>query len=211
MDTGKIRKQYLTATLSEPDLKDNPFGLFGEWLAKAIDSTIEDPTAMTLSTIGEDGFPQSRVVLLKSFDKKGFTFFTNYFSQKGRSIALNNRVALNFFWPLFERQVRVKGTAYKVGNAISDNYFDSRPKESRISVWASGQSCEITSREELEKKFEAFSDKFKNGQIPRPDYWGGYIVKPVSVEFWQGRENRLHDRFLYEKAGYRWTVKRLAP
>lgn len=211
MNIGHIRKEYRIGTLIREQLPENPFILFQEWLNKVIESGLEESTAMTLSTIGVDGFPQSRVVLLKSLNSDGFAFFTNYNSEKGKSIEFNNKVGLTFFWPQLQRQVRVKGIVSKVSKEISDEYFATRPVESQIGAWVSNQSEEIFSREELEELYRNFHEKLRESQIPRPKHWGGYKVNPISIEFWQGRENRLHDRFLYEKEKNGWNINRLAP
>lgn len=166
---------------------------------------------MSLSTFGTDGFPGSRIVLLKSFNEQGFIFFTNYDSEKGRAILLNSAVGLLFFWPQLERQVRVNGFAEKVSSDISENYYRSRPLASRIAAWASEQSREIPSRKALENRFKEMELKFKSQEPPLPPFWGGFRVIPKKIEFWQGRANRLHDRILYEKSNAIWVIKRLAP
>jgi pyridoxamine 5'-phosphate oxidase len=180
-------------------------------MQEVIDSGEKEPTAMTLSTIGTDGFPHSRIVLLKYVDEKGFIFFTNYNGEKAKAIELNNAAGLHFFWSKLERQVKILGYAEKISRELSADYFKSRPIESQISAWASNQSEEIPSREYLEKRFEKFSKKFMNQQIPLPPFWGGYRIVPQKMEFWQGRVNRLHDRILYEKTDDNWRIKRLAP
>ena len=211
MDIGYIRREYITGRLSRGELTPDPFDLLRLWLSEAVESGREDPNAMTLSTIGADGYPEARIVLLKSIEEGVLTFFTNYKSRKARDMEMNPKVSLTFYWPHFQRQVRIRGQVSKVPGVISDEYFFSRPRESRISTWASNQSEEITSRSELEENYLRYEKEFKGGEIPRPEYWGGYSVVPLSVEFWQGREKRLHDRFLYEKDGEGWSVKRLAP
>lgn len=210
MDIHSLRKEYKRAVLNRKSVDKNPFKQFETWLDEAVKSEIQDPTAMTVSTIDENGFPQSRIVLLKFLDENGFVFFTNYKSRKGRSIEKNPAVSLLFFWPELERQVRIDGFANKTSQELSEKYFHSRPLESRIGAWASEQSSEIPNRKYLEERFESFNKKFGLAP-PLPDFWGGYRVNPVKIEFWQGRENRLHDRIFYQKENETWTIKRLAP
>lgn len=211
MDPGLIRNEYKSEAIDQGRLPEHPLELFKEWLTAALESGENEPAAMVLSTVGADGSPESRVVLLKSLENGGFSFFTSYQSPKGISIEKNRNVSLVFFWPGMYRQVRVKGIAEKAPTHASDAYFASRPVESQISAWASAQSSWVESREELEEKYRAFKKKFGNNPVPRPKHWGGYFISPVSVEFWQGRERRLHDRFLYEKEKDSWTVRRLSP
>lgn len=210
MNINTLRKEYKRSALSIQTVKKNPVKQFETWLDEAVKSEILDPTAMTIATIDENGFPQSRIVLLKYIDESGFVFFTNYKSRKGKSIERNSSVSLLFFWPELERQVRIEGFAAKTSQEFSEKYFHSRPLESRIGAWASEQSNEIPNRKYLEERFESFKEKF-GFSPPLPDFWGGYNVSPVKIEFWQGRENRLHDRILYEKESENWTIKRLAP
>ncbi|WP_372772468.1 pyridoxamine 5'-phosphate oxidase [Mangrovibacterium sp.] len=206
-----IRKNYQKSELIEAKLPGEPIEFFQRWLNEAIQHEEEEPTAMTLST-AVNGEPDSRIVLLKGIDESGFVFFTNYLSTKGKQLNENGNVALNFFWPKLERQVRVKGFARKMDDDQSSDYFKSRPRDSQIGAWASPQSREISSREELDNNFEYYVKHFKKREINKPSNWGGYLVKAVEVEFWQGRPNRLHDRFRYflntENA---WEIKRLAP
>lgn len=204
-----IRKNYQHDFLNEDKLTAHPLNLFQQWLSEAINIE-EEPTAMTLSTV-VDGQPDSRIVLLKQVDEAGLVFFTNYNSNKGQQIATNDKVALNFFWPKLERQVRVKGQVEKLSEASSADYFKSRPRDSQLGAWASPQSKEIVSRDELDQNFSHYSKLFENKEIEKPAHWGGFIVKPHVVEFWQGRPNRLHDRFRYELESENWTIKRLAP
>ncbi|NQU85375.1 MAG: pyridoxamine 5'-phosphate oxidase [Mariniphaga sp.] len=211
MNIHSLRKEYLAGTLSEDQLQKDPLILFKKWFDEVLASEMNETNAMNLSTIGTDGYPETRIVLLKSIEPKGLSFFTNYNSRKAEAMDKNRNVSLTFFWPQFQRQVRIKGTVSKVQEKISDEYFATRPYESNLGAWASNQSEVIISREELENSFNYFKEKFKDGEIPRPPHWGGYIVKPISIEFWQGRENRLHDRFLYEKIKNNWKIKRLAP
>jgi pyridoxamine 5'-phosphate oxidase len=211
MKLGTIRNEYNLSGLTKKNMDSNPFSQFENWLKVALDSEEKEPTAMSLSTIGTDGYPQSRIVLLKHFNKNGFVFFTNYSSEKGKSIEKNPAVSLHFFWPLLERQIRISGKAEKTSQKISEKYFAERPLESQIAAWASEQSKEIPSREFLEKRFEAYRKSFEKNTPKLPSFWGGYNVVPHKFEFWQGRASRLHDRILYEKKGDAWLIKRLAP
>ncbi|WP_372948520.1 pyridoxamine 5'-phosphate oxidase [Mariniphaga sp.] len=211
MRLDTIRNEYNFSGLTKKNVDKNPFRQFESWLKEALDSNEKEPTAMSLSTFGTDGFPQSRIVLLKFFNENGFVFFTNYSSEKAKSIEKNPSVSLHFFWPLLERQIRISGKAEKTSLEISEKYFAERPLESRIAAWASEQSKEIPSREYLENRFEKYRKTFENNAPGLPSFWGGYKVVPQKFEFWQGRTNRLHDRILYEKEGEAWSIKRLAP
>jgi len=205
-----IRKEYQLFELAGKDLPNHPFDLFQIWLQDAIGNKQDEPTAMTLSTCA-DGYPDSRVVLLKELNREGFVFFTNYTSTKGRQIEGNNRVALNFFWSKIERQVRVKGVAEKLDEKQSVDYFHSRPRASQLGAWASEQSSEIMDRETLESRFSHFEKLFEGQEIEKPAQWGGFLVRPAQIEFWQGRSNRLHDRIRYVLQEDRWLTSRLAP
>ena len=207
MKLDSIRKDYQLAELSEENVDKNPFRQFGKWMKEALDAKINEPSAMSVSAIAEDGFPHSRMVLLKDFGEEGFIFFTNYNSLKGKSIAKNSAVSLLFFWPELERQIRIAGFAEKTNSEVSDRYFYSRPLNSQVAASVSEQSNVIHSREKLDQLFEAR----KHEPVSRPENWGGYFVKPVRFEFWQGRESRLHDRILFEKKGETWSISRLAP
>lgn len=212
-DLGKYRKNYKKSELSESEISDNPMELFQKWFyeTEAFGGDIE-PNAMTISTIGEDGFPKNRVVLLKKYTWEGFIFYTNYNSEKGRAIASNNLVCLSFFWHTMERQIVIKGNAEKIAANLSDGYFESRPDGSKLGAWASDQSEIVPNRQYLDDKLAAFEQTFKGKEIPRPDHWGGYIVKPQSIEFWQGRPNRMHDRIRYTlQENFDWKIDRLAP
>lgn len=211
MNIDKIRKEYTLHALDDSNLDSDPVSFFSKWLGDAIEINVSEPTAMTVSTIGTDGYPQSRIVLLKSFSAEGFSFFTNYLSQKGRSLEKNNRASLLFFWPELQRQVRITGNVSKVSQNISEEYFSTRPRGSQIGAWASEQSMVVPSREYLESKFRDFEIKFKGKEVPVPQNWGGYILKPVRIEFWQGRESRLHDRIVYDLGQSGWQISRLAP
>jgi pyridoxamine 5'-phosphate oxidase len=208
MKLDSIRKEYRYTALSQDSTDKNPFNQFEKWLKEALDAEINEPTAMGLSAIDVDGFPNSRIVLLKDFDENGFIFFTNYNSLKGKSIQQHPAVSLLFFWPELERQIRISGFAEKTDATVSNRYFQSRPANSQIAAAVSNQSEKIPSRDFLENHFE--TAKMIEPTI-RPEHWGGYLVKPVHFEFWQGRESRLHDRILYEKTGDLWTISRLAP
>jgi len=205
-----IRKNYEQLQLDEKDLTSHPFDLFQVWLADAIKNRQDEPTAMTLSTCA-DGQPDSRMVLLKELNQNGFVFFTNYNSTKGVQIEGNNQVALNFFWSRLERQVRIKGVSEKLDEEQSTDYFHSRPRESQLGAWASWQSSEIKDREELESRFSYYRDFFEGQDVKKPDHWGGYLIIPTQIEFWQGRANRLHDRIRYVLKEDQWLISRLAP
>ncbi len=211
MKLHSIRNEYKYAELSEISIAKSPFQQFEIWLNDALNSKVNEPTAMSVATCGTDGFPESRIVLLKDFDENGFTFFTNYISNKGASIAKNPAVSLHFFWPELERQIRISGYAEKTSDEISDRYFYSRPVSSQIAAISSTQSSKIPSREFLNTQFETNKEKARTENIIRPENWGGYVVTPVKFEFWQGRESRLHDRILYEKNNNNWLISRLAP
>jgi len=207
-----IRKEYKLRTLSEKDVHPDPFKQFDKWWQEAIHSNLEEVNAMTLATAAADGMPDGRIVLLKGFDESGFTFFTNYNSAKGHQLLENPRACLVFFWAVLERQVRISGLVRLAAAAISDEYFNSRPEGSRIGAWASPQSEVIESREWLEKNEEKLKTEGKADTLHRPPHWGGYVVKPTRMEFWQGRPSRLHDRILYTLGGNgKWTIERLAP
>lgn len=211
-DIASIRKEYAMQTLSEKDIEANPFLQFTKWWDEAIKSELEEINAMTLATASVNGIPSARIVLLKAATDEGFIFFTNYNSNKGLDLAQNPKACLVFFWSPLERQIRIEGMVEKISEAESDEYFHSRPVESRIGAWASPQSSVIAARETIEKNVAMYQQQFADGNIPRPPHWGGYIVKPVQVEFWQGRPGRLHDRIQYtllEEGG--WKTERLAP
>lgn len=207
-----VRKDYNKSYLTDDEITDNPFQLFEQWLgeARAFDET--DFNVMTLSTIGEDGFPHSRIVLLRDLNERGFTFYTNYESDKAKDIKHHPKAAINFFWKELEKQVRIEGLVEEVSASESDEYFASRPRESQIGAWASDQSSRLDSREELEEQVKKYTAQFKNKKVPRPPFWGGYRIVPGYFEFWQGRSNRLHDRLAYRLSpGKEWVKKRLSP
>jgi pyridoxamine 5'-phosphate oxidase len=212
-DLSNYRKTYNKSELLESQIPDDPINLFKRWFHEVEDfGGIEEVNAMTISTIGLDGFPKSRVVLLKHFTYEGFVFYTNYESEKGKALEFNPNVCLSFFWHTLERQVIIKGVAEKTAPYISDQYFNSRPEGSKLGAIVSPQSQVIPSREFLETNLKNLEATFENKEISRPDHWGGYLIKPQSVEFWQGRPNRLHDRirFVIEN-GIDWKMERLAP
>tara|TARA_R110000868_G_scaffold109560_1_gene297743 strand:+ start:4194 stop:4838 length:645 start_codon:yes stop_codon:yes gene_type:complete len=211
-DLGDYRKSYTKSELIESSISDNPMELFQKWFYETEASDgIDEPNAMTVSTIGLDGFPKSRVVLLKKYTFEGFIFYTNYNSEKGNAIAHNPNVCVSFFWPNMERQIIIKGKAEKIAENLSDGYFESRPDGSKLGAIVSDQSSVIASREALEEKLKSLEKTYESKVIERPKYWGGYIVKPISMEFWQGRPNRLHDRIRYTLDGIDWKIERLAP
>jgi pyridoxamine 5'-phosphate oxidase len=207
---AQLRKNYTFGQLSETEVPANPLDLFQTWFDQAVKSQCPEPNSMTLATADQAGNPSARIVLLKGADQEGFTFFTNYQSQKGKELAVRPQAALLFHWHELERQVRIKGIVERVSNAQSDAYFHSRPAASRIGAWASPQSSEIPSREFLEEAEKEFAQQFGD-KPPRPEHWGGYRLKPVEIEFWQGRPSRLHDRIQYQLKDSQWRIARLAP
>jgi pyridoxamine 5'-phosphate oxidase len=212
-DLSDYRKSYEKSELTEASIKENPMEQFQKWFheVEATDG-VDEPNAMTVSTIGLDGFPKSRVVLMKRFTFEGFIFYTNYQSEKGRAIAANPSVCLSFFWPNLERQVIIKGKAEKIAENLSDGYFESRPKGSQLGAVVSDQSEVVPSREHLEGKLKELEQEYEGKEVPRPEYWGGFLVRPISIEFWQGRPNRLHDRIRYTlQEDFDWKIERLAP
>lgn len=211
-DLGNYRKSYEKSALIEDSISDNPMELFQKWFYEVeVSDGVDEPNAMTVSTIGLDGFPKNRVVLLKKYTHEGFIFYTNYESEKGKAIAENSNVCISFFWPNLERQIIIKGKAEKIAKNLSDGYFESRPDGSKLGAIVSDQSSVISSREVLEDNLAKLETAYKDKEIERPDFWGGYIVKPVSMEFWQGRPNRLHDRIRYSLEDLDWKIERLAP
>jgi pyridoxamine 5'-phosphate oxidase len=207
-----IRKEYKLQTLSETEVETNPFAQFTRWWDDAVKSEIDEINAMTLATADNNAMPSARIVLLKDFSEKGFVFFTNYDSHKGRELEENPHACLVFFWKELERQVRISGEVKKISLAESDEYFASRPEGSRIGAWASPQSRVIKSREFIEKRSAEYQQKFANDNITRPPHWGGYVVIPAVIEFWQGRASRLHDRIQYTLVeNSKWKIERLAP
>ena len=211
MDLSEIRREYGRARLEREDLKNDPIDQFEDWFADARASGASEINAMVLATAGSDGQPSARTVLLKYFDRSGFVFFTNLESAKARQIEQNSKVALHFYWPVMERQVVIRGAAQKVSRHEALAYFLKRPRGSQLGAWVSDQSRVVSSRSLLEMKLDEVRRRFSDGQVPLPSFWGGYRVRPEEMEFWQGRENRLHDRFLFRREGEAWTVERLAP
>lgn len=212
-DLSNYRKSYQKSELLEDAISDNPMEVFQKWFheVEATDG-VDEPNAMTVSTIGLDGYPKSRVVLMKKFTFEGFIFYTNYLSEKGKAIANNPNVCLAFFWPNLERQVLIKGKAEKLATNLSDGYFESRPRGSQLGALVSEQSEPIKSRQALEEKLIALEKELENKEIERPKHWGGYLVRPVSIEFWQGRPNRLHDRIRFSlQEDLDWKIERLQP
>lgn len=216
-DLSNYRKSYEKSELLETNIPEDPINLFHKWFYEmeefsGPDGSGEEVNAMTVATIGLDGFPKSRVVLLKKFNEEGFVFYTNYNSEKGKAILNNPNICLSFFWHTLERQVIIKGVAEKTTEMISDNYFDSRPDGSKLGAIVSSQSETIPSREYLDSKLKELEKEYEGKPIPRPDYWGGFLVRPIEVEFWQGRPNRLHDRIRYKlKEEFVWQIDRLSP
>lgn len=207
-----IRTEYKKQTLLESDVQANPVNQFEKWWGDALNSEIEEANAMTLATASGQGMPSARIVLLKGFSESGFVFFTNYQSHKGKELEENPNACLVFFWKELERQVRITGPVEKISAVESDEYFLSRPEASRIGAWASPQSSVIKAREVIDENSLAFVNRFAGGNIPRPPHWGGYIVKPLVFEFWQGRPSRLHDRIRYTLTENKsWMIERLAP
>jgi len=211
MDITDLRKDYTQAGLNREDLDKSPFTQFDMWFKQAQMAKLDEVNAMSISTVSKKGIPSSRTVLLKIYDDKGFVFFTNYHSQKAQEIEQNPNVALLFPWLPLERQVRITGRVERISKKESFAYFTSRPHGSQIGAWISPQSKIIESREFLRMKLAEVKSKFSNGKIPLPDAWGGYRIIPTKFEFWQGRSNRLHDRFIYELEDNLWDIKRLAP
>ncbi|WP_116770173.1 pyridoxamine 5'-phosphate oxidase [Maribacter litoralis] len=212
-DLGDYRKSYEKSALMEDSISDNPIQLFQTWFYEVENSDgVDEPNAMTVSTVGLDGFPKSRVVLLKKYTHEGFIFYTNYNSEKGKAISENPNLCLSFFWANLERQVIIKGVAEKLPENLSDGYFESRPEGSKLGAVVSEQSTVIDSRAVLEDNLARLEKEYSDKEIERPKHWGGYLVRPVSMEFWQGRPNRLHDRIRYTLTDeYEWKMERLAP
>jgi len=209
-----LRREYAREALNRDQVADDPIAQFREWFAAARDAEVHEPNAMTLATAAPDGTPSARVVLLKGVDERGFQFYTNYDSRKGTELDQNPHAALVFWWAPLERQVRIEGTVERLPNEESTAYFHSRPRGSQLGAWASPQSRVVESRAVLEENLEAVEDEYEDETVPRPSHWGGYVVRPTQIEFWQGRPNRLHDRLRYRRPDAEsrdWTLDRLAP
>jgi pyridoxamine 5'-phosphate oxidase len=212
-DLSNFRQIYSLDELLEKDILQNPMEQFQKWFFEAQNSDTErEANAMSVATLGKDGFPKTRVVLLKKYTHEGFIFYSNYLSEKGKAIEENPHICLSFFWAGLERQVIIKGIAEKLAENLSDGYFESRPRGSQLGAIVSEQSSIIPSREYLQEKLSLLEKKYENQDIPRPAFWGGYLVRPISIEFWQGRPNRLHDRIRYSLTDtYDWRIERLSP
>ncbi|WP_432708994.1 pyridoxamine 5'-phosphate oxidase [Pedobacter sp.] len=206
-----LRQEYRSAALSEDEVEKDPIAQFAKWFTDAMTAQLFEPNVMTLATADKTGKPAARMVLLKGFDEHGFTFYSNYNSHKGHDLEENPRAALVFFWPDLERQVRIEGTVSKTNTEVADRYFHSRPIGSQIGALASPQSSVLPNRHILENKVLELTKEFENKDIPRPLHWGGYVVNPTNIEFWQGRPSRLHDRINYQLTDGQWTISRLAP
>ena len=208
---AELRREYSRQVLAESEVCDDPIEQFTEWFEQAFSADLLDVNAMNLSTATKQGKPSSRIVLLKGVDENGFRFYTNYGSRKGRELDENPQAALCFYWAPLERQVRIEGNVERLSRSASENYFKQRPRESRLGAWASKQSSRVRSRTELENRFQEIKQRFKDQEIPLPDFWGGFLLRPKRIEFWQGRESRMHDRICYEKKENKWNIFRLAP
>ncbi len=208
----QLRRDFASHKLEDHSITSDPLSLFEQWMSEAVKAEVAEPNAMVLSTVSADGIPSSRIVLMRDYSSDGFVFFTNYNSRKGQNIQANDHACLLFFWPDLERQIRITGKIKKTSEKVSDEYFMSRPRESRIGAWTSAQSSRISSRDELEQRYAELEKSFQEKDITRPPHWGGYVLAPVEIEFWQGRPSRLHDRILFEKeSNDEWKVSRLAP
>lgn len=212
IEIENLRKEYTARTLEVEEAQADPFRQFEEWFAEAVRAQLPEPNAMTLATVGAGGQPSARIVLLKGFDREGFVFYTNYRSRKGEEMQKNPRVALVFLWLELQRQVRIEGSVERIDPEESTRYFQSRPRGSQIGAWASPQSAVIDRRDILEQRYAALENQYEEAEVlPRPEHWGGYLVRPHRLEFWQGRASRLHDRIQYRLEEERWLIERLAP
>lgn len=210
-DIEQIRRDFVKEELNESTIAENPIQQFAAWFEQALSADLLDSNAMTLSTVNKEGVPSSRIVLLKGVDEQGFRFYTNYKSRKGTELAENPHAALCFYWAALERQVRIEGKVQKLSRDQSEVYFHKRPRLSQLGAWASQQSSEVASRQELESQFEEVKERFEGEEVPLPDFWGGYRLLPDRIEFWQGRRGRLHDRICYKRKSDDWEVFRLSP
>lgn len=211
LDVSALRREYAREELTKRSVQSDPMAQFSSWFDEAIAAELLEPTAMTLATANADGQPSMRVVLLKGITENGFVFYTNYLSHKGRDLAENPKASLLFFWPELERQIRIEGITERLPQEESDVYFASRPFESQVGAWASLQSSVLRSRDEMEEHFEALRATYEGKPVPRPEHWGGYVLTPKVVEFWQGRPSRLHDRIRYRLDNGAWIIERLSP
>lgn len=210
-DIHNVRRDYTRFQIDSASVNKNPFAQFKEWFEAIQASEAPDPTAISISTVSHDGQPVTRMVLLKDYDEKSFTFFTNYSSQKGHHLSNNNKVCLLIFDPYNERQIQILGTATRLSHDASTRYFKSRPRDSQLGAWASNQSTVISDRQSLIDAFDHYQEKFSDSDIERPEDWGGYVITPHHFEFWQGRKNRLHDRIRFVLENNSWQISRLAP
>ena len=210
-ELNRMRQEYRAGSLNETEMASNPFDEFRVWLETAIASGLSEPNAMIVASATPDGRPSARVVLLKELNDKGFVFYTNYMSRKGRELLANPFTAAVFDWHEIERQVRIEGLAEKVEDEESDAYFSMRPNDAKIGAWASPQSRIVKGRKELEELQKRYTTQFAGSEIPRPPHWGGFLIRPTMIEFWQGRPNRMHDRMAYYKVDKGWSMQRLAP
>ena len=210
-EVAALRKEYTRAGLKEADMDPDPVAQFRVWFEKTIDADLHEPNAMILATATTDGKPSARTVLLKGYDERGFVFYTNYEGRKSDELEVNPMCALLFYWGELERQIRIEGRASRLSSEESDVYFAGRPRGSRLGAWASEQSRPVEDRSVLEERVRALEKEYEGRDIPRPPFWGGYRVNPHTIEFWQGRENRLHDRLVYHRSGGRWMMERLQP
>jgi pyridoxamine 5'-phosphate oxidase len=211
VDASSLRQEYTSAGLDKADVDPDPIVQFHEWFENAVEADLHEPNAMILATATNDGKPSARTVLLKGYDERGFVFYTNYEGRKAKEIEANPACALLFYWGELERQVRIEGRATRLSGEESDAYFASRPPGSRLGAWASEQSHPVEDRSILEERVRALQAEYKGREIPRPPFWGGYRIEPETIEFWQGRENRLHDRIVYHRSGRGWKIVRLQP
>jgi pyridoxamine 5'-phosphate oxidase len=211
VDASSLRQEYTSAGLDKVDVDPDPIVQFHEWFENAVDADLHEPNAMILATAAEDGRPSARTVLLKGYDERGFVFYTNYEGRKADEIEVNPMCALLFYWGELERQIRIEGRASRLSSEESDAYFAGRPRGSRLGAWASEQSRPVEDRSILEERVRALEAEYEGREIPRPPFWGGYRVEPDTIEFWQGRESRLHDRLVYHRSGGRWKIVRLQP